>query len=54
MVYDELNGHVMYDVTWPVAGGQRCTRLAEIADSDFFFVNSVIIIRIGNVNILSH
>jgi len=32
--YGESNGNVTDDVRWPVAGGRRCARLAEIAVSD--------------------
>ena len=38
MAYGKSNGHVMDDVTWSVAGGRRCTRLAEVEVSDCFSI----------------
>jgi len=33
MAYGEPNGHMIDDVMWPIAGGRRCVRLAEVAVS---------------------
>ena len=34
--YDKSNGYVISDVTWSVAGGRRCARLAEVSFSSFY------------------
>jgi len=36
MAYEASTGHVIDDVTWPVAGGRRCAPLAEVAVSGCF------------------
>jgi len=30
MAYGESVGHMINNVTWPVAGGRRCARLAKV------------------------
>ena len=38
MAYGKSNGHMLNDVTWPVAGGRHSARLAETADLTTFLI----------------